>query len=146
MFAAAPMAALPMPTRVALRRNKGVQPQCQLGKDRAEAIDVHVVGRIGDGVGAGAEQQQNRPPKGQHDAGQEDGEQKQHPGAASYDLFRLFGFTLPEEDRRLRRAAHADQRGKSGDRQNHRRGTPTPASACLPTSGMRPMNILSTRL
>ena len=44
------------------------------------------------------------------------------------------------------RAAHADQRGKSGDRQNHRRGTPTPASACLPTSGMRPMNILSTRL
>lgn len=106
--------------RFALRRNKGVQPQRQLGKGCSETIDVHVVGRKGDGVGAGAKQQQDRPPDSQHDAGQKHGERKQHPGAASHNFFCLFVFALAKQNGRFRGAAHADQRRKSGNGRNDR--------------------------
>ena len=99
----------------ALGRHEGVEAQRQLDEHGADGIDTHVVGGVGDGVLAGAEQQQEvAAPQKQH-GGEGQGQQEQQGSAAAQQPLRAGVVAAAHGNGGTGRTAGGHQCRKGGD-------------------------------
>ena len=96
----------------ALGVDKGVHAQADHDEEAPQDIHRDVGVGIGEGVVAGAEGIEHRPPDGQHHAGQHHPQDQQHGEGVAHDGLRLFRVPLAPGDGAQRRAAGAAEVGE----------------------------------
>ena len=92
--------------------DKCIHTKGQLHEQRSECIDVHIIRRIGNGISACAEGQQQGSVEFKKDQGQQDGDHNLKGKAVAQDIFRCFLVFSSHINRSPWRASGTDQCGK----------------------------------
>ena len=106
--------------------DKCIHTKSQLHEQRSECIDVHIIRRIGNGISACAEGQQQGPVEFKKDQGQQDRDHDLKGKAVAQDVFCCFLIFSSHKNRGFRCAAGTDQCGK-GRHDHDNRHTDTDA-------------------